>query len=178
MHVAEINKAKIMTGRGRPRKPSEQKRREGTYRPDRDNQFEVDSAVPDPPPMLTGTSDSDLLNEWRRRGMDHWYRLTDFLSEENLISRLDGDALALLCLAFVEYEEADKEVAMYGLTVMSEKGGFYQHPAVGVRTNAWKKILRLCREFGMTPSARASLKTGDGQKEDNLDKALRELATG
>lgn len=164
-----------MTGRGRPRKPDEQKKREGTYRPDRDDQFEADSAIPDPPPMLTDTSGGDLLNEWRRRGMNHWNRLTEFLSEASLISRLDGDALALLCFAFVEYEEADKEVAMYGLTVMSDKGGVYQHPAVGVRTNAWKKILRLCREFGMTPSARASLKVTDDKQEDVLAKALQEI---
>lgn len=167
-----------MTGRGRPRKPTEQKKREGTYRPDRDNQFDVDSSIPDPPPMLTDHTSNPQLTDFRERGMLHWHRLAEVLSEARLISALDGDALALLCLAFVEYEEADSEVALYGLTVVSEKGGVYQHPAVGVRTNAWKKILRLCREFGMTPSARASLKAGDEQKEDTLAKALRELANG
>ena len=165
-----------MTGSGRPRKPNGQKKREGTYRPDRDNQLTLDATIPDPPPMLADETVNEVLAHWRQRGLEHWDRLTGYLAESNLLTQVDGDALALLCLAFVEYEEADKEVSLYGMTVMSDKGGVYQHPAVGVRTNAWKKILRLCREFGMTPSARASLKAGDGkEEEDVLAKAIAEL---
>ena len=168
-----------MTGRGRPRKPNAQKRREGTYRPDRDDQLTLPVDFPLPPPMLTDETGNSQLGAWRKRALEHWDRLLDAHQDTNLLTRIDGDALALLCLALVEYEEADRMVALHGLTVVSEKGGVYQHPAVGIRSTAWKKVLRMCREFGMTPSARAGMKAGaDGEEEDVLSKMFAELAKG
>lgn len=152
-----------MDGRGRPRKPQDQKKREGTYRADRDNALQVPTAVPDSPPYLSDAAKA------------HWKRISSLLIMQDLLSSLDGDALAMLCLALTEYEQAERDIAENGLTGTTDKGYEYLLPAVGIRTNAWKKIVILCRQFGMTPGARASLKViprGD-EDDDPIDQAFK-----
>lgn len=138
---------------GRPRKPAAQKRREGTYRADRDASLELQAAEPDPPEYLTAAA------------RVHWKRIVPLLAAQELLSAIDGDALAMLCLAFVEYFEADKAIAANGLTGETDKGYSYALPEVGIRTTAWKKIVTLCKQFGMTPSSRAALKVKPNAEE-------------
>ena len=90
-----------------------------------------------------------------------------------VLTAADGDAIAMLCVAFEEWKSADIIVRDEGEICHSEKGGVYQHPAVGIRTNAWKKIVRMLREFGLTPSARAGMKmAAHAEKENPIVEAL------
>ena len=43
------------------------------------------------------------------------------------------------------------------------------HPAVAVRQDAWKRVVTLLRDFGMTPSARTRVSGGDAPTDDPLE---------
>lgn len=150
---------------GRPRKPNAAKERDGTYRPDRDRQLDLPSAVPDMPAYLSA------------RGQQHWHRLAPMLSHYHLLCAVDGDALAMLCEALAEYQAACDEIENDGLTAMTDKGYSYPTAGVAIRSNAWKKVCQSLRQFGMTPSARAGMKVvSNAQGSDAFDKALEAAA--
>ena len=152
---------------GRPRKTAAEKRANGTYRADRDKTLEVNAGVPDPPGYL-----SDVA-------LTHWPRMVKACQIVRTLTEADGDALAMLCVAFEEWRAADiivrdegevcssDKVVSDGEAKITVKGGSYQHPAVGIRTNAWKRIVKMLREFGLTPNARAGMKMAAHEKEAN-----------
>lgn len=151
--------------RGRPRKPRSLKEDQGTYRPDRDLSIDVASGVPDPPSYLS------------EQALTHWDRMVQAAQKVRVLTEADGDALAMLCVAFEEYKAADIIVRDEGEICESNKGGKYQHPAVGIRSNAWKKIVRMLREFGLTPSARAGMKmAAHGEEENPISAAFRQMS--
>jgi len=153
--------------RGRPRKTTAEKKASGTYRPDRDNSIDVAEGVPDPPGYLSAVA------------LTHWDRMVKACSHVRTLTPADGDALAMMCVAFEEWRAADVIVRDEGEVCSSEKvvsdgdqkitvkGGSYQHPAVGIRTSAWKRIVKMLREFGLTPNARAGMKMAAHEKEAN-----------
>lgn len=150
--------------RGRPRKPAAIKRAQGTYREDRDQTLVLSEGIPEPPGYLSP------------QALTHWDRLVAVTSEARTLTEADGDALAMLCLAFEEYRTADIIVRDEGEICRSEKGGMYQHPAVGIRNTAWKKIVTMLKQFGLTPSARAGMKLAANVKEaDPIAEAFRQM---
>lgn len=150
--------------RGRPRKPTQQKVLEGTYRKDRDNQLDLPTSEP-PMPLYLGEAEQA-----------HWRRLVPLLINANLLAEVDGDGLAMLCCSIVEFETADAEVKKDGMTGLTDKGYRYILPAVSIRTNAWKKVCHCLRQFGMTPSARASMKPVPKEAIDDFEAALNSAA--
>lgn len=149
---------------GRPRKPKATKKAQGTYRPDRDQSLDLPEGIPMPPGYLSP------------QALVHWDRMIEVTREARTLTRSDGDAIAMLCVAFEEWKAADIIVRDEGETVTSEKGGVYMHPAVGIRTNAWKKIVTMLREFGLTPSARSGMKLATGApQKDPISEALQNL---
>lgn len=150
--------------RGRPRKPTSVKKAQGTHRPDRDMSIDVTEGIPDPPGYLSP------------QALTHWDRMVAACKHVRTLTEADGDALAMLCLAFEEFRAADIMVRDEGEICRVEretkdgqkiKGGAYQHPAVGIRTTAWKKIVKMLREFGLTPSARAGMKMAAHEEKTN-----------
>lgn len=147
---------------GRPRKPNEVKKREGTYRKDRDRELSLQSEAPSIPPHLSDGA------------RPHWDRLVPLLLNHQLLTAVDGDCLAMMCEALWEYQEAQAEIDRDGLTGMTDKGYQYINPGVSIRTNAWKKVCWCCRQFGMTPSARAGMRIVSNEKgDDGFEKAMQ-----
>ncbi len=145
---------------GRPAKPSTQKKAEGTYRKDRDKELPVDVSIPDPP---------DWLGVEERK---HWRRITEQLAAQGTIGAVDGIAVAMLCSVIVEFQTADEDIRAKGMTAEADSGYEYQRPCVNIRARAWARLLQMCRQFGMTPSARASiLKKANEPEEDGIDDA-------
>lgn len=153
---------------GRPRKTNQEKIANNTLRPDRDMTLPMSEGIPDAPGYLSPVA------------LTHWDRMVDAAQQARTLTPADGDALAMLCVAFEEWRAADiivrdegeicsveRETMSPSGTVKSTKGGAYQHPAVGIRTNAWKKIVKMLREFGLTPNARAGMKMAAKPAEEN-----------
>lgn len=46
-------------------------------------------------------------------------------------------------------------------------GGLVAHPAIAIARNARLQVTRLLREFGLTPSARASVRASEPAKPNN-----------
>lgn len=147
---------------GRPAKPSQQKKAEGTYRADRDKELPVAVVIPEPPSWLGAAE------------RKHWGQVTASLAAQGTIGAVDGLAVAMLCSVIVEFQEADDDIRAKGLTGETDTGYEYQRPAVNIRARAWARLLQMCRQFGMTPSARASiLKSSNEPEEDGIEEAHR-----
>lgn len=116
------------------------------------------------PPTGTPTAPSWLTD----REQEAWTELIGLLSKTpGLLVECDGPIAALWCEAWVDLQDARQEIAEHGATCYSEKGGAYQHPAVGRKNAAIERIKKLSAEFGMSPASRASVKVSPVQKEDN-----------
>ena len=161
-------------GRRGPRPtPSAVQKRRGTYRPERRRgEPTPEVGVPDAPDWL-GPEASE-----------HWSEIAELLDAMGVLALVDQIALGLLCDSLAEYVQAKdivEQAARAGevkFLSTTDKGNVIQHPAVGVKNKAWERTLKMLREFGMTPSARAALKVGNGQETgDPLTDLLGRIAT-
>lgn len=156
-----------MGKRGPKPTPTATLHQRGTYRPDRRaNEPEVPDTEVRKPQWVKGLA------------AKHWQTIAPWLKQSGLLTVLDVVALGLLCDALAEYFEAgevvEAAVATDGVKFISttDKGNIIQHPAVGVRNKAWERTVKLLREFGMTPSARANIniqRTGGGSQDPLLE---------
>lgn len=100
-----------------------------------------------------------------------WDRTVDSLSKtRGLLTVIDGGLLASYCEAWAEFLNARAEIERDGPTVWSEKGGAYQHPAVGRKNSALERIRRIGSEFGMSPASRTSVKVAASVPDANSKK--------
>lgn len=93
------------------------------------------------------------------------YRLKEQLGE---ISANDQYHYELLLDSWKTYLRAGEDIAKSGLTIDTGKRLFV-NPAVNVRNEAHKQILKLYRLFGIEPIARGDVTEKD---DDELDKLI------
>ena len=141
--------------RGRKPKPTEQHKLDGTFREDRHGKrATAEPGVPVAPPCLSDEAKCE------------WKRVIDQLSAAGLVAKLDRAVLALYCESWADYWAAKALVQKEGWTAVGSTGNVIEHPAVKAMQRAWEHCVRAAREFGMTPSARASIKLPDGESSD------------
>lgn len=154
-------------GKRGPRKlPARIHERRGTKKKCRHAEPDVAavSGVPAPP--------ADLGDVARQA----WNDIGKKLLAAGLITELDELALRLLCESWELYELAKAETSVIGsLTSITEKGNVIQNPAIGIRNKAWAQIVKLCQEFGLTPSSRTGLNAETKPPEDESLAILRGL---
>ncbi len=103
-----------------------------------------------------------------------WDRTIEDLADvPGLLCELDAGALALYCDAWQQYRDAAKLVATKGMVATSEKGGEYQHPAVGIRNKARDAIVRLGAKFGLDPQSREGMIVSGPTVGDELEDLIR-----
>lgn len=85
-----------------------------------------------------------------------WDELKPELERLGTVTPADAVALAMLAGALSDYRAACAEIEAGGLCVDTPRGDRVRNPAVGIRDAAWMRVLRGCREFGMTPVSRSS----------------------
>lgn len=141
-----------MGKRGPPSKPSEVKRLEGTYRPDRAAKAEMK-----PPPAIPAPP--DWLKDAARQ---EWERVVPVLAELGVLTAVDGAVLEAFCANYgmaVEYQQkADAEPmveTMYGPKV---------NPAAGAALKHWALAKQLGAELGLSPSARTRVSAPEKPK--------------
>lgn len=117
------------------------------------------AGIPEPPVWF---SDEEL---------EKWDALVGVLSKtKGLLTQNDGDALAMMCEAWCDFLHARKEIERDGATCFGEKGGAYLHPAVNRKNAAIARLTKLMDSFGMSPSARASVKVAASTADGNSKK--------
>jgi len=154
--------------KGRKKTPSELKITRGTNQPIRMNPHEPKIKVEHPPTP-------DWLSE---RAQKLFMDLSGKLVDMRLISKNDGLALELLADAYDEYRKAREIIDTEGLTheftnIKSGVTTIRAHPAVGIANNAWRRVLSMLSEFGLTPAARAKVGTLEPGEEDPLQRLLK-----
>lgn len=146
---------------GRRPKPTHLRVVEGNAgkRPLPKNEPKVQRGVPKCPKHLSGVARS----LWPKVGKD--------LDSMGVLTIPDALALELLVVAYAEFRDAHEVVEKRGFTYISETeaGGtiIRPNPEVAIRSDAWKRVLRILTEFGLTPSARSKVKAlGDEIGQD------------
>lgn len=144
----------------RPRKPTNLKILQGTYRPDRANPNEPkpDICIPDAPEFLSD------------RALQEWQRIAPALAEMGLLSQLDKMALAAYCSAVARLWQAEEQLKIEGVTVTNERGRRIKNPLVDVANAASKQISLFASQFGMSPSTRSGVSVKTPEKENPLAK--------
>jgi P27 family predicted phage terminase small subunit len=145
-----------MTKRSTRKKPQALKKLQGTYRPDRDGG--ADDALSDKKPNCPAWLSKEAKSEWRRIAND--------LHDAGLLKYVDRAALAAYCEAYGRWQQAEKLVQEKGLLVKTKNGNVIQSPAVGVANVAMRDMLKLLKEFGMTPVSRSRLPAKAGEKKE------------
>lgn len=102
-------------------------------------------------------------------GADVWTRNAPILFAVNCLTLADLDNFALLCEAHQELHDAMADIAERGMIVLSHNGSVYQNPAVGIKHKAIGLIRQFGNDFGMSPAARAGLKSDAVEALDDLD---------
>lgn len=118
-----------------------------------------------------------------------WGQAVLILDEMGILTRADVFAVEMLCEAMADHRAAGSTIrecaaAAHAVKGTEEKsdftldGRYYRtinqsggvmwrsHPAVALRADADRRIKAWCAEFGLTPSARSRIVTGEAEKDD------------
>ena len=157
-----------MGKRGPPRTPSSIKRLRGTDQPCRMNPHEPSArpGVPDPPEFL----DPEALDEW--------HRLMPELELRGLVEQIDMAVVAVYCSAWSQLCKAQGALAIEGHLLIDQRGAVVTSPWVKVATTARSQLIAACREMGLSPSSRATVKAGSPPVEPEREAAIRRYFGG
>lgn len=131
--------------------PSAIKKNRGTFRGDRHRGEPTPPSGPaKKPAWITGLA------------AKHWKVIVSELPLD-LLTRSDTIAMGLLVDALADYLESREIVEKWAnkggikFLHLTDKKNLIQHPAKGVQNRAFDRLVKLLREFGMTPSSRATM---------------------
>lgn len=142
------------------RKPTEQKKLEGTYRADRAAKCEPKPRVEVPhcPKWLNGAARLEYM------------RHAKMLSSLRVMTEADRLALAAFAHEFGAWREAETMVGVLGAVLISEKTGApYLNPWQNIASNHFKNMVKLMQEFGLTPASRSRI---EAQPEEVKEMSL------
>lgn len=86
-----------------------------------------------------------------------WERLRRDLTAMKVLTKRDWAALEVLCTAYSLYVNATEIIHKRGVLLMRGRGTktrYAANPAISVARNAWKDVVRISTEFGLTPVSR------------------------
>ena len=84
-----------------------------------------------------------------------WDETVALMLAEETLTPTCADFLTMFCVAIEDFHNANDTIANEGEYCHSEKGGVYQHPAVGVRNKAIDRIMKFGRQLGLSPATSA-----------------------
>ncbi len=101
-----------------------------------------------------------------------WDRLAPILLRMDVLTEADYIALSSLCQTYSTMVKAQEQLNKTGILFKTPSGYVQQSPLIGIVNSCMEKIIMLCREFGLTPSARVRVQTNQAEvvKEDEWSK--------
>ncbi len=146
-----------MAVRGRKPKPTAIKELEGNpgKRPLNKNEPKPDKKAPRCPAWL----EDEAKKEWKRTGA--------MLEQLGLLTEMDMAAFAGYCQAYARWKEAEEFITQHGTMIRTPNGYLQQVPQVSIAQTNLKIMLKFCEQFGLTPSARSRMTTGDEQQRES-----------
>jgi P27 family predicted phage terminase small subunit len=139
--------------KGRKANPAQSNVLAGNFRPDRHGHGpKVDLSLPPCPSWLP------------KNAKKHWAEIGELLQANGLISVVDSDVFALHCDSVAKYQDVTKRLLTLSKCIDSTPQGYQvQSVLFTIRNKLHEQITKTAREFGLTPSARASLKVSTPQ---------------
>lgn len=110
----------------------------------------------EPQPKAVAPHCPDHLDEAAKT---EWDRLVPILLDMRVLTEADYIGLANLCCTYSTMAKAQKSLSETGVLAKSPSGYIYQSPLLGIVNTCIQTITTLCREFGLSPSARARVQT-------------------
>lgn len=144
-----------MGERGPSQTPTRVLELRGTFRRDRhgdpaaEPQFELVAQLPKPPGFLD------------RVGKMEWNRVGPELVAKQLLTVVDMAAFTSYCIAVSRLVACEKIIRKHGMTLETPQGFEQARPEVAIAKHCTADIVRLSREFGLTPSARTRVRVPD-----------------
>ncbi|MDG3006617.1 phage terminase small subunit P27 family [Paludisphaera mucosa] len=115
-----------------------------------------DRINPDTPPVIPGLAEPPVPLSAAARA--EWDRILPLLNESGLVSLTDGVALAIYCVAYGRWVEAEGHMTREGRVLTDAKGVPRVSPWFKIARDASDDLRRMASEFGLTPSSRSSLR--------------------
>jgi P27 family predicted phage terminase small subunit len=110
--------------------------------------------------------DTDAKREWKR--------LVKLLLRLRILTDADGMVLANLCQAWSTLVKAQVKMNETGLLLKTPSGYVQQSPLLGIVNSCTDTVMKLSREFGLTPSSRGRLQVEPEPKpESKMGRLLR-----
>jgi P27 family predicted phage terminase small subunit len=134
--------------------------RDNTFRHDRHSS---DCPLPSPgiptcPKVLSKTAKAEFR------------RLAKLLLDSNVITKIDGNVLALYCIAWERWNKSEGELLKQGEVIKSLTSGFpMQNPWLAVSNKAQLQMASYGGELGLSPSARTKIKVDRSAAEAAAD---------
>tara|TARA_Y100000401_G_scaffold117519_1_gene126835 strand:- start:23633 stop:24115 length:483 start_codon:yes stop_codon:yes gene_type:complete len=106
-----------------------------------------------------------------------WQYLVEQTEQMRVLTMADGYALEMLARCWSRWQEAEDSLTKHGnvFPIRNEDGSLkylQQSPYVSIARNLGDQVLKLLREFGLTPSARTRIATEPTQTVDPLQELL------
>ncbi len=92
-------------------------------------------------------------------------RLGVKLTSAGVMTNFDSISLGMLANTFAMYLTAKRIIDTEGALTMSATGTTMAHPAVNIMNQSFDRLHKMCREFGLTPSARSAIQVGSSSGE-------------
>jgi len=99
-----------------------------------------------------------------------WRRLGPVLKRLGLLTEIDEGAFTLYCVAWARFVHASQRIEREGPTITAGNKTLIPHPLIAIMNAAMKQLCSLGAEFGLSPTARASLAIPGPVEDDAIDK--------
>ena len=129
-------------------------------------------------PTLPGLSDPPPAPDWlSAEAAKRWGDLAAEVTGMGVMAQVDTIALGMLAEAMADYFSASAKVKAKGFYARGDDSK--PNPALAASRTCREQVIKICKEFGLTPSSRARVKVGSNQTQDDLtEKKKRFLESG
>jgi len=130
--------------------------------PKKNNVTELKTAGDNKPKYLAPECPAHVIGAAR----EEWDRIIALLEKYKLITDIDTAALALYCVSYGRWQEAEKKIKEIkvdggdGLIVKSPNGYPIQNPYLAIANRAMEDCYKYLQQFGLSPAARSRVTPG------------------
>ena len=119
----------------------------------------IDDDEPDPSPRARIPTPPQDMGKY---GRSEWRRMAKVLVPLGLLTDADMSAFRAMCHSFQRMCEAEDQIRIMGMVVMTPSKYPVQSPFIAIANKARAECMALWAQFGMTPAARTKVSVQRG----------------